>query len=108
MLNTNYEPNGAIEYVQRLIQMKVAGIILMIAEFDDTLIEEVKRKKTSIVFHDLGIVGEKMSNIMLDYAVGIDEAVQHLVSLGHKKIAHIAGSHEIHSAGVRRQALWMR
>ena len=67
-------------------------------------IAEVKRKKTSIVFHDLGIVGEKMSNIILDYAVGIEEAVQHLVSLGHKNIAHIAGAHEIHSAGVRRQA----
>jgi LacI family transcriptional regulator len=104
LLNTNYEADRAVEYVRRLIQMKVAGIILMIAEFDDTLIAEVKRKKTSIVFHDLGIVGEKMSNIILDYAVGIEEAVQHLVSLGHRNIVHIAGSHEIHSARVRRQA----
>jgi DNA-binding LacI/PurR family transcriptional regulator len=104
LLNTNYETDRAIEYVHRLIQMKVAGIILMIAEFDEALIDEAKRKKTSIVFHDLGIVGEKTSNIILDYAVGIDEAVRHLVSLGHKKIAHIAGAHEIHSAGVRRQA----
>jgi len=104
LLNTNYESGRAVEYVQRLIQMKVAGIILMIAEFDDALIVEAKRKKTSIVFHDLGIVGERMSNIILDYAVGIDEAVRHLVSLGHTKIVHIAGSHEIHSARVRRQA----
>src|SRR5690348_17181222 len=95
LLNTNYDADRAVDYVRRLIQMKVAGIILMIAEFDEALITEAKRKKTSIVFHDLGIVGEKMSNIVLDYAVGIEEAVQHLVSLGHKKIAHIAGSHEI-------------
>ena len=95
LLNTNYETDRAVEYVHRLIQMKVAGIILMIAEFDDSLIEEAKRKKTSFVFQDLGIVGEKMSNIILDYAVGIEEAVQHLVSLGHTDIAHIAGSHEI-------------
>lgn len=104
LLNTNYEVELAVEYVQRLIQMKVAGIILMIAEFDESLINEAKRKKTSVVFHDLGIVGEGMSNIILDYAVGIDEAVQHLVSLGHTNIVHIAGSHEIHSARVRRQA----
>ncbi len=104
LLNTNYDAERAVEFVQRLIQMKVAGIILMIAEFDEALITEARRKKTSVVFHDLGIVGEKMSNIILDYAVGIEEAVQHLVSLGHKHIAHIAGSHEIHSAGVRRQA----
>ena len=76
----------------------------MIAEFDQGLIDVAKRKKTSIVFHDLGIVGEKTSKVSLDYAVGIDEAVQHLVSLGHARIAHIAGAHEIHSAGVRRRA----
>ncbi|HKP69934.1 MAG TPA: LacI family DNA-binding transcriptional regulator [Pyrinomonadaceae bacterium] len=106
LLNTNYESDRAIEYVRRLLQMKVAGIILMIAEFDQSLIEEFKHKgkKTSVVFHDLGEVGEKMSNIILDYAVGIDEAVRHLASLGHSKIVHIAGSHEIHSAGVRQRA----
>lgn len=104
LLNTNYQPERAIEYVRRLLQMKVAGIILMIAEFDPALIDEFKNKKTSVVFHDLGVVGEKMSNIILDYAIGIDEAVRHLVSLGHSKIVHIAGSHEIYSAGVRQQA----
>lgn len=104
LLNTNYEPERAIEYVRRLLQMKVAGIILMIAEFDSSLIDEFKNKKTSVVFHDLGVVGERMSNIILDYAIGIDEAVRHLVSLGHSKIVHIAGSHEIYSAGVRQQA----
>jgi DNA-binding LacI/PurR family transcriptional regulator len=84
--------------------MKVAGIVLMTAEFDEAMIEVAQRKKTCIVFHDLGVVGEKMSNVILDYAVGIDEAVEHLVSLGHKQIAHISGSHEIHSGRVREQA----
>jgi len=104
LLNTNYEVDRTLAYVQRLIQMKVAGIILMIAEFDQALIDEAKRKKTSFVFQDLGFVGEKVSNIVLDYGVGIDEAVQHLISLGHREIVHIAGAPEIHSAGVRRQA----
>jgi DNA-binding LacI/PurR family transcriptional regulator len=104
LLNTDYEKERAIEYVRRLIQMRVAGIIMMIAEFDDALINEVQQKKISIVFHDLGVVGERMSNIILDYAVGIDEAVRHLVDLGHTNIVHIAGSPEIYSAGVRRQA----
>ncbi len=104
LLNTNYDAGRAVEYVHRLIQMKVAGILLLISEFDEGLITEAKRKKTSIVFHDLGIVGEKMSNVILDYAVGIDEAVQHLVSLGHRNIAYIGGSHEIYSGRVREQA----
>jgi len=104
LLNTNYDVTRAIEDVHRLIQMKVAGIVLMISEFDASLIDVAKRKKTSIVFHDLGVVGEKMSNVILDYTVGIEEAVQHLVSLGHKNIAHIAGSHTIHSGRIREEA----
>lgn len=104
LLNTNYDSDRAVEYLRRLIQMRVAGIILMTGEFDDELLKEAKRKRTSIVFHDLGVVGEKMSNVILDYASGIDEAVRHLVSLGHRRIAHIAGSHEIHSAVVRQNA----
>lgn len=104
LLNTNYETERSVDYLRRLIQMKVAGVIMVTAEFDDEIINEAKRKKISIVFHDLGEVGEKMSNVILDYAAGIDEAVAHLVSLGHRKIVHIAGSHEIHSAGVRRNA----
>src|SRR5437870_10439357 len=39
LLNTNYETDRTINYVHRLIQMKVAGIILMIAEFDQGLID---------------------------------------------------------------------
>ena len=104
LLNTNYEAERTLEYVHRLIQMKVAGIMLMTAEFDKELLAEAKKRKTSFVFQDLGFVGEKVSNIVIDYAAGIDEAVQHLVSLGHTDIIHIAGSREIHSAGVRRQA----
>lgn len=104
LFNTNYETDRAVQYMQRLVQMRVAGVILMTAEFDQALIEEAKRKKTSVVFHDLGIVGEKMSNIVLDYAVGIDEAVQYLLSLGHRRIAHIAGAQDIHSGRVRREA----
>jgi len=104
LLNTNYDVTRAIEDVHRLIQMNVAGIVLMISEFDESLIDVAKRKKTSIVFHDLGVVGERMSNVILDYTVGIEEAVQHLVSLGHKNIAHISGSHTIYSGRIREEA----
>lgn len=104
LLNTNYETDRAVDYLRRLIQMRVAGVILMTAEFDEALIKAAKKKRTSIVFHDLGVVGEKMSNVILDYRAGIDEAVRHLVSLGHRRIAHIAGSHELYSAVVRQNS----
>jgi DNA-binding LacI/PurR family transcriptional regulator len=104
LFNTNYDEKRAAEYVQRLIELKVAGVALMTAELEPKLIDELRRKQVRVVFNDLGIVNEFMSNIVLDYSVGIDEAVKHLVSLGHQKIVHIAGSQTIRSGIIRREA----
>ena len=104
LVNTNYDAERAAEYVRRMIELKVAGMALMTAELDPALLDELVRKHVRVVFNDLGMAGEHMSNIVLDYAVGIEEAVNHLVSLGHRKIVHIAGSSNIRSGVIRREA----
>lgn len=104
LFNTNYDAGRAADYVRRLIELKVAGVALMTAELEPALIDELTRKEVRAVFNDLGVVSEHTSNIVLDYSAGIDEAVRHLVSLGHKRIAHIAGSSKIKSGMIRRDA----
>jgi DNA-binding LacI/PurR family transcriptional regulator len=104
LFNTNYDAKRAADYVRRLIELKVAGVALMTAELDPNLIDELAGKEVRVVFNDLGIVGQHMSNIVLDYSAGIEEAVRHLVSLGHEKIAHISGSSRIRSGIIRRDA----
>jgi len=104
LFNTNYDTQRAADYVRRLIQMRVAGVALMTAELDPVLIDELLSKEVRVVFNDLGVVSEHTSNIILDYAVGIEEAINHLVSLGHTNIAHISGSSRIRSAIIRRDA----
>jgi DNA-binding LacI/PurR family transcriptional regulator len=104
LFNTNYDAGRAADYVRRLIELKVAGVAMMTAELAPELIDELKNKDVRVVFNDLGIVTQHMSNIILDYAAGIEEAVRHLVSLGHEDIAHIAGSSRIRSGVIRREA----
>jgi DNA-binding LacI/PurR family transcriptional regulator len=104
LFNTNYDAKRAADYVRRLIELKVAGVALMTAELEPALIEELQKKEVRAVFNDLGAVTEHMSNIVLDYAAGIEEAVRHLVSLGHQRIVHIAGSSRIRSGNIRREA----
>ena len=104
LFNTNYDAKRAADYVRRLIELKVAGVALMTAEIEQGLIDELIRKQVRVVFNDIGIVTEYMSNIILDYSAGIEEAVRHLVSLGHEKIAHIAGSSRIRSGNIRKDA----
>lgn len=104
LLNTNYDAKRAADYVRRLIELKVAGVALMTSELDPALIDELARKRVNVVFHNLGTAGQHMSNMLVDYAVGIHEAVHHLVSLGHQKIAHISGPACFRSATIRREA----
>ena len=104
LFNTNYDAKRAADYVRRLIELKVAGVVLMTAELEPSLVEELTRKQVRAVFNDIGIVSEHTSNIILDYGAGIDEAVRHLVSLGHQNIAHIAGLNRIRSGNIRRDA----
>lgn len=104
LLNTNYDPDRAAEYVRRLGELKMAGVALMTSELDSELFHEITRRQVSVVFDSHDLAGERMSNICVNYAAGIEEAVRHLVSLGHRRIAHIAGSDRIPSGVIRRDA----
>jgi LacI family transcriptional regulator len=104
LLNTKYDAQRTSHYVRRLIERKVAGVALMTSELDFAVIDELARKNVSVVFLDLGTAGERMSNLAVDYAMGITEAVRHLVELDHRKIAYLGGPNRLHSAAKRLDA----
>jgi len=53
---------------------------------------------------DTGKTGPLSANIAVDYAQGIHEALQHLFSLNHRRIAFIAGPLHLQSARMRHDA----
>ena len=102
--NTNYEAERTSRYVQRLIERKVAGVALMTSELDTALVGELARRRVCVVFLDLGSAGHCMSNIVVDYETGIEEAIAHLVALGHREIAFVGGPRHLRSAVKRLDA----
>ncbi|HEV2880635.1 MAG TPA: LacI family DNA-binding transcriptional regulator [Pyrinomonadaceae bacterium] len=102
--NTNYEAERTSSYVQRLIERKVAGVALMTSELDTTLVGELARQRVCVVFLDLGSAGRCMNNIVVDYDTGIEEAIAHLVALGHREIAFVSGPRHLRSAMKRLDA----
>jgi LacI family transcriptional regulator len=102
--NTNYDPGRTSHYVRRFIERKVAGVALMTSELDASLINELARREVSVVFLDLGEPGECMNNLSVDYRAGIEEAVRHLVALGHRDAAFISGPAHLRSAARRLEA----
>ncbi|HZI17289.1 MAG TPA: LacI family DNA-binding transcriptional regulator [Pyrinomonadaceae bacterium] len=102
--NTNYDPARTSQYVRRFIERKAAGVVVMTSELDRSLIADLARREVSVVFLDLGESGPHMSNLKLDYGSGIDEAIRHLVSLGHRRIAFVGGPPRLPSAALRLAA----
>ncbi len=103
--NTDYKSERMAVCVRRMIERKVDGVAIMTSEMDRPLIEELARQKQPIVFLDLGKVKPFISNIAVDYAKGIREAVQHLVSLEHRHFGFISGPLSLKSSQTRRAAV---
>jgi LacI family transcriptional regulator len=102
--NTNYDKHRMDQCVVRMLQRKVDGVAIMTSEMDDHLIGELSSRKIPLVFMDTGTPQKGISNIAIDYAAGIDAAVQHLRELGHVSIGFISGPMDLTSSKVRRKA----
>jgi DNA-binding LacI/PurR family transcriptional regulator len=104
LCNTNYDPQRAEAGVHMLIENKIRGVAVMPTEFAPALAEELRANGVPMVLADIGTVGPYVSNIKIEFAHGIDQAVQHLYDLGHRDLAFISGPISLRSALIRRDA----
>lgn len=77
--------------VRRMLERRVDGVAVMTFGMEDALLEDLQIREIPLVFVDVGPSRPRVSNIRIDYLSGIREAMQHLVGLGHRKIAFISG-----------------
>ena len=112
-INSNYEILiGSTAYdsrrmeicIDRILQRKVEGVAVMTFGIEEPLLDRLAAQNIPLVFIDVAPRGRAMSAIKVDYRAGICEAVQHLVALGHQRIAYIAGPEGLHSAEARKDA----
>jgi LacI family transcriptional regulator len=89
--NTDYKPKRMAECIRRMVERKVDGAAIMTSEADPSLVTELTRRNIPTVFMDTGTNSLHSSNIHVDYEQGIHEALRHLFSLNHRRIAFISG-----------------
>ncbi|HEX6464647.1 MAG TPA: LacI family DNA-binding transcriptional regulator [Vicinamibacterales bacterium] len=104
LTSTDYQTAHMTNCLRRMLERKVDGVAIMTSEMDVGLIKELSRRGVPLVFMDVGQVGPRMSHVLIDYANGIRQAVDHVVKLGHRRVAFISGPLDLHSARTRRQA----
>ena len=102
--NTDYQPQRMEVCVRRMLERKVDGVAIMTSEINPELIQMLNGRGIPIVFLDTGAVGNGISNISLDYTSGVDQAIDHLTSLGHTRIGFVSGPDNLASARTRHAA----
>ncbi len=98
LANTNYDAERTLASVQRMLEQRVSGVAVMTSEMDAALAERLAAREIGVVFLDVGKVGPYVSNIAVNYEKGIRAGVEHLLELGHRRIAYISGPQRLKSA----------
>ena len=99
--SSNSDPAVLTTCVRRMLERKVDGVAVMTFGEEETVLDQLVHRNVPIVLAEFKLEDPKASTILLDYSTGIHSAVSHLVELGHKSIAFLAGPHTLHSAITR-------
>jgi LacI family transcriptional regulator, galactose operon repressor len=99
--SSNSDPAVLTTCVRRMIERKVEGVAMLTFGEEEPILDQLAFHEIPLVLAEFKLEDPKASTILLDYATGIRAAVDHLVELGHSKIAFLAGPHKIHSALTR-------
>lgn len=104
LCNTGYDTGRVITIVNSLIEKQVDGVLSLSSSLGDRVIEEITNSQTPVVtvINSLSRRSNLVSTISIDFEVGITQAIDHLVKLGHRRIAHISGPLNLWTAIERR------
>jgi DNA-binding LacI/PurR family transcriptional regulator len=91
LFNTEYQPARIEAVIRKLIESDVRGVAIMTSSVDKLATAELTAAGIGVVFCNLGAPERLISNISIDYQSGIKEAIEHVVKLGHRRAAVIAG-----------------
>lgn len=88
-------------YTNVLIENRVAGILFVAAGVSTELVNELGQRGVPLVIVDREVPGVEVDTVLTDHAQGGCLATQHLVDLGHRRIACIAGNSEVSPSAER-------
>ena len=94
MANTDYRSEQLVASIRLMIGRRVAGLAAIVSEMAPELIEELNESRIPVVFYDVGTASHNITNIRVDYRRGIEKLVDHLHSLGHRRLGFV-GHHAI-------------
>ncbi len=90
------------ELVNQLVARGVDGLILASVTLHDPVIKHCIDGSLPVVLVSRTDAGRRLPSVVTDDEAGIQLAVEHLVSLGHRRIGHVAGPPDVSTGSLRR------
>jgi DNA-binding LacI/PurR family transcriptional regulator len=87
--NTDYSPGQLRSSVHLMLARRVVGLAVIVSEMEPSLINELTEMNLPIAFYDVGRPAPNVTNIRANYQKGMTKVVQHLYSLGHRRMAFV-------------------
>lgn len=100
LCNTDSDLAREKNYIEMLGKKVVQGAIMLDTEMSQSELNTVVRENNIVLCCEYR-KGAKVSHIIIDNYTAAKTAVRHLLSLGHKKIALIAGDKHLYSTDLR-------
>jgi LacI family transcriptional regulator len=102
--HTTDDPTTRDELVAALAHRQVSGLLILAAEIGDSILDAVQRYRLPTVLVNRGFGDRRFSSVVNDDHESVRLVLDHLVGLGHRQIAHIAGPASSSTGLARRQA----
>jgi LacI family transcriptional regulator len=87
-----------------MIERHVEGVAVMTFGVEQPLLEELASRHVPMVFVDASPPDDLVRALIVDYQKGIQEGVQHLAVLGHRRFGFISGPLQQRSSQLRKAA----
>ena len=99
--NTDESVAKQDEYLRALMQKRVDGVLLVPAQLDAELIPWLQNQNTPVVVIDRRVSHRQVDVVRCDAEDGAFKLVQHLLELGHRRIAVLGGPRTVSTAADR-------
>lgn len=91
--SSNNDYNSKLRYAQYFTGGAADGLILFGSDVKDTdVVQKIVNSELPLVIIENQFTDIKVNNIIINNFSGAKKAVEYLIGLGHKKIAHISGN----------------
>ncbi|MCW6004986.1 LacI family transcriptional regulator [Micromonospora sp. CPCC 205371] len=101
--NSDQRAERERSYLTRLKEQRVQGVLITPVDADDPALDDLARHGTPVVIVDRTVVGGRCCSVAVDDVLGGRLAADHLLDLGHERIAYIGGPERIGQVRDRRE-----